>query len=148
MNESLAASGSHMRLLTWAKHFLRHLLSITHRQWLYHNAKIHIRKLEGKTEREHVDIIEEVRDMMLVDPDEELLPCHRHLLEQDFLQLGEGTSVNSQYWLAQMNLALLAVEEPRRRQVTPLATIGTICTRATAGLDITTMSNLAKRTRL
>ena len=100
MNESLAASGSHMRLLTWAKHFLRHLLSITHRQWLYRNAKIHIRKLEGKTEREHVDIIEEVRDMMLVDPDEELLPCHRHLLEQDFLQLGEGTSVNFQYWLA------------------------------------------------
>ena len=85
--------------------------------------------------------------MMLVDP-EELLPCHRNLLEQDFLQLGEGTSVDRQYWLAQMNSALLAVEARRCQQVTPLATVCTICTRATVGLDITTMSSLAKRTRL
>ena len=41
MNESLCTSGSYMRLLKWAKLFLYHLLNITHRQWLYRNAKIH-----------------------------------------------------------------------------------------------------------
>ena len=53
--------------------------------------------------------MEEVRDMMLVDP-ADLLPCHRHLVEQDYLQLGEGTMVDWQYLLAQMNTALSAVE--------------------------------------
>ena len=60
VNDSLCVARSYMRLLTWAKNFLRHLLSITHRQWLYWNARIHLRKLEGKTEREHTKIMEEV----------------------------------------------------------------------------------------
>ena len=60
MHESLCASQSYMRIRTWAKQFLRHLLSITHRQWLYRNAKVHLRKLKGKTEQEHKCIIDEV----------------------------------------------------------------------------------------
>ena len=91
--------------------------------------------------------MEEVRDMMLVDP-ADLLPCHCHLLEQDYLQLGEGTTVDRQYWLAEMNTAISAVEARRRRQVIPLATSGNFRTRAAAGLDITTTSNLAKRARM
>jgi hypothetical protein len=107
MHESLCAAQSFMRIRTWAKHFLRHLISITHRQWLFRNAKLHLRKLEGKTEQEHRQIIQEVRDMMIIEP-EHLLPCHRHLLEQDFARLGAGPSIDRQYWLAQMQSAVSA----------------------------------------
>jgi hypothetical protein len=135
-----------MRLKTWTKFFLRHLLNITHRQWIYRNARIHLRKLEGKTEREHTRIMEDVRDMMLVDPSD-LLPCHRHLLQQDYVRLGEGTTVDRQYWLAQMNSAVSAAESRRQRDMIPPAQAGNVRTRGEAGLDITTMSNLAKRAR-
>ena len=148
VKESLCAAGSRMRLQTWSKFFLRHLINITHRQWLYRNARIHIRKLEGKTEREHTRIMEEVRDMMLVDPSD-LLPCHRHLLRQDYERLGEGTTVDRQYWLAQMTSAVSAAETTQQRyELTSTAGTGNIRTRGDAGLDITARSNLAKRTRL
>ena len=48
---------------------------ITHRQWFYCNARIHLCKLEGKPEWEHTLLIEEVRNIMLVDSSD-LLPCH------------------------------------------------------------------------
>lgn len=82
--------------------------------------------------------MEEVRDMMLVDPADLL----------HYLQLGEGTTVDRQYWLAEMITAISAVEARRHRQVIPLATSGNVRTRAAAGLDITTTSNLAKRARM
>jgi hypothetical protein len=72
------------------------------------NARIHTRKLEGKTEQEHTRIIKEVRGMMLVDKAD----CH--LLEQDYLQLGEGTTVDRQYWLTQTNSDLSTVEVEAR----------------------------------
>ena len=136
-----------MRIRTWSKHLLRHLLCITHRQWLFRNAKVHLRKLEGKTEQEHRQIIEEVREMMLVDSDD-LLPCHRHLLHQDFLKLGSGPSIDRQYWLAQMQSAVSAAAHYtvyHNRQ--PTDKRGTTRRRESSSLDITTVPNLAKRAR-
>lgn len=43
-------------------------------------------------------VIEEVRQMMLVDTSE-LLPRHQHLLEEDFIKLGEGTTQERVIWL-------------------------------------------------
>lgn len=65
------------KIQTWASQLIQHLLNITHRQWLYRNARIHLRKLEGMTNSEHEDIFELVKDMMLIDPSD-LLPRHRH----------------------------------------------------------------------
>ncbi len=45
--------------------------------------------------------------MMLIDP-LELLACHQHLLQQDYISLGEGSYVNSQYVLAQCHWAHVA----------------------------------------
>jgi hypothetical protein len=84
---------SRWRPQTWCKFLIQHLLNITHRQWLYRNAKVHLRKLEGKTAAEHNTVISEVRHMMLIDP-EDLLPQHRVLLERDFQALGEGSTVD------------------------------------------------------
>ena len=47
---------------------------------------------------------------MWTDP-EELLPCHRHYLEEDFGALGEGSAISRQVWIASMDSALSAAKE-------------------------------------
>ena len=41
---------------------------------------------------------------------EDLLPAHQHLVEEDFEQLGEGSAINRQYWIANMESAISATE--------------------------------------
>lgn len=67
--------GSPIKLKTWSTLLVQHLLSITHRQWLYHNIKVKIRKVEGKTTAEHSQVLDKVKQMMLIDPSD-LLLCH------------------------------------------------------------------------
>eukprot|EP00956_Cyclotella_meneghiniana_P012231 scaffold17380_cov52-Cyclotella_meneghiniana.AAC.2 len=107
----LQSTNSYWKIKTWASHLVSHLLNITHRQWLYRNARIHLRKVEGLTAAEHEDVIELIKDMVMVDPaDLLLLPRHRHLLERDFRKLGEGATVDRKLWLQQMRLAISAAD--------------------------------------
>ena len=46
-----------------------------------------------------------VSTLMGTDPTE-LLPRHRHLLDWDFGNLGEGQTVDRQYWIASMESAI------------------------------------------
>lgn len=147
----LHRAGSRMQIRTWAKKFVQLLLNITHRQWLYRNARIHLRAVEGKTEQEHLQVIRAVRNMMLVDP-ATLLPEHRKLLELDFLRLGEGSTVDRQYWLAQMQTAVDVAELSRKkRKLDVYAAQGQALLANTvhqsAGIPKTKQSNLAKRAR-
>ena len=48
-----------------------------------------------------------VKILMGTDP-MELLPQYRHLLDWDFQQLGEDTTVNRQYWIASVESAIKA----------------------------------------
>ena len=81
------------------------VLNIPHRQWLYRNSRIHIRHIEGLSLAEHDDIIQKVRTLIGTDP-MDLLPQHRRLLEIDYEALGAGSSIDRQYWIAQMDLAI------------------------------------------
>ena len=45
----LRKHNSWWKIKTWASHLVQHLLNITHRQWLYRNARIQLRKAEGLT---------------------------------------------------------------------------------------------------
>ena len=74
---------------------------------------MHIRLLEGKTTEEHRVIMEEVLDRLLTS-EEELLPQHRHLVDLDFGRLGEGTTVDRQYWLANLDSAVKAAAHRSR----------------------------------
>jgi hypothetical protein len=103
----LNAIGSRTHISTWATGFIRRILDITHKQWLYRNARLHICLQEGKTIEEHDFIMDQVGDMLLTDPDT-LLPQHQHLLDSDFSKLGEGTSADRQYWLEDMKTAVQA----------------------------------------
>lgn len=89
--ECLQQSGSRRTITSWVAQFIQHLLSITHHQWLCRNARIYTKVKEGRTVSQHVDVMEEVSEMMLVDPSN-LLPRHRHLLKQDWHALGAGST--------------------------------------------------------
>lgn len=157
--EYLRRAQSYWKIRTWASHLIQHLLNITHRQWLYRNARIHLRKLEGMTTSEHLAVIDLVKDMMLVDPSD-LLPQHRRLLELDYKALGEGSSVDRKLWLERMRSALSAAEvvnsrtqrhRGRRRQrseTTEIAIDRYAIYREQAGIAATKRSNIAKKARL
>ena len=49
------------------------------------------------------------------DPND-LLPQHRHLLQRDFRQLGEGTALDRQYWIADMRSAIQTANIVLRRR--------------------------------
>ena len=104
--------GSKWHIESWAKQFLTRVLNITHRQWLYRNSRIHIRQVEGLSLADHESILQKVRTLIGTDPTD-LLPHHRSLLYTDFEALGEGTSTDRQYWIAQMESAINA--QKRRR---------------------------------
>ena len=76
----------------WGRLFITKLLNITHKQWIFRNSHIHYKKLDGMTEAQHLASFSKVRDLMYTDP-RDLLPKHRYLLEEDFPQLGEGSSL-------------------------------------------------------
>jgi hypothetical protein len=78
---TLTAVSSKWTIKSWSCHFIKRVLSITHRQWLYRNARIHIRLADGLTEPEHKTIIQLVQDLLHTDPND-LLPQHRYLLSR------------------------------------------------------------------
>ena len=95
---------SRLHIKTWGSKFIQHVLSITHDQWIFRNARVHIKLLEHKTVDEHDSIMESVMDR-LTTPPEDLLTQHRHLMEMDFTKLGEGTTADRQYWIATVDSA-------------------------------------------
>ncbi len=106
------------------------------------------------TNSEHEDIFELVKDMMLVDPSD-LLPQHKHLLEQDYKKLGSGSTVARKLWLQQMRSAVSAVDVTacewdgeRTRQASSLS-VSAVRNydryRRQAGILVTECANLAKR---
>jgi hypothetical protein len=76
----------------------------------------------------------------------------RILLELDFQALGEGSTVDTQIWLAQMKSALGAAEVLASKWKEDFLVQQQVesgsRTREKAGLSLTKQSNLAKRTRL
>ena len=151
----LQSTNSYWKIKTWSSHLVQHLLNITHRQWLYRNARIHLRKVEGLTAAEHEDVIELVKDMVMVDP-ADLLPRHRHLLERDFRKLGEGATVDRKLWLQQMRSAISAADSvitENSNRSRNSAIVGMVVAkydsyRQLAGVAATKRSNMAKRVRL
>ena len=98
---------------SWATNMIERLLGITHRQWIYQNARVHLEKLDGHTEAEHAAIMSRVRVLLWTDPDD-LLPQDRMLLEGNFEALGSGTAAGHLYWIVSMESSLGGVTHDRR----------------------------------
>ena len=112
----LRQSQSRLSISSWACQFTQRILAIPHQQWLYRNARIHIRLIEGLTAADHNRIQDRVSHLLHTDPDD-LLPQHQPLLlKQNFYQLGIGTSLDRQHWIAQMNSAIAAASHATHKR--------------------------------
>ena len=70
-------------------------------------------KVEGLTPAQHEKLMDNVEDMIHIDP-MELLPEHRGLLDIDFEKLAKGAMEDRQYWLAKMESAVSAADHVRK----------------------------------
>lgn len=99
----------------WAKGLVNHLIRITHCQWKYRNDTTHFR-VEGRTPEQHREVIQEMNRLMEVDPST-LLPKYRHLFEdEDFAELGRGSTTNRIFWISAAKSAIAASAIHRRRK--------------------------------
>ncbi len=62
---------------------------------------------DGLTTNQHLDMFTKICSLLQMLPTD-LLPCHRHLLNQDFHDLGNGVTIWRQLWIASMESALSA----------------------------------------
>jgi len=97
------------RVDAWGRGFIERLIRITHAQWIFRNSHVHYKKLEGMTEAQHMDIFRRVEELMWDDP-MDLLPAHRHLLEEDLQGLGECSSATRLYWVLSVEAAQKTAE--------------------------------------
>lgn len=134
--KSLKRHKSKMHIKTWAITFIQQVLHITHQQWLFRNARVHIGLLEGKTTTKHHEIMTQVLEKLSTSPDD-LLPQHRHLVEVDFAHLGKGTTLDWQYWLATLESAIQAASHTRPQAEQDIRHRETDITNAVTDLDPT-----------
>jgi hypothetical protein len=117
MHFHLTHTRSLLSAIDWAKQLVNHLVRITHRQWTYRNSVVHF-TVEGRTPKQHREIIAELEQLMSVDP-KTLLPKYHHLFEdEDFVALGRGSSNHKLYWIsaAKTSIAASAIAHKQRRQ--------------------------------
>ena len=103
---------------SWAWGLSHRLLQLTHRQWIYRNSVVHY-KVQGITMRQHERIMDNVEHYAMTDP-EDLLPENRHLLDIDFEALGEASSIEKQFWVAEMETAVAASDHVKQGTVQAL----------------------------
>ncbi len=64
-------------------------------------------QIEGLTTDQHLNLFTKIHSLLQTSPTN-LLLCHRHLLNQDFHDLGNGETIRWQLWIASMESALSA----------------------------------------
>ena len=90
----------------WGVKLVKSLINITHNQWIYRNVDVH-HVIDGLTSNQHTILFARVRELLMTDANH-LLPCHRHLLNQDFHHLGNADTLSHQIWVASMESAISA----------------------------------------
>jgi hypothetical protein len=88
----------------WARGLMHWLLKLTHCQWLYRNATVHMKVKDGMTAAQHNLIFSRMEECLLIDP-AYLLVEDRQLLNADFDQLIRGPTLDKLEWLAEMDSA-------------------------------------------
>jgi hypothetical protein len=92
----------------WAQGLIRRLLQMTHAQWAYRNATVHLEVKEGWTATAHKTILEIMEGFLHTDP-EQLLEKHCHLLFSDFAALSSSPTKDKLELISEIDSALGAV---------------------------------------
>ena len=113
-----AASPCRMNGADWMKHFVSHLLHISHSQWLYRNFTLHDTTRGYLRLKERQNVLIQIDQLLEVDPNN--IPAEsRFLLEMDFDGLYQSTFEKQAYWVVAMKAAYRAGRRTalvRRRQ--------------------------------
>ena len=86
------------------------LLQITHQQWMYWNATVHLKIKDGCTVAQHQQALDKIGMCLDTDP-EELLQEHLHLLFTNFENLAAGPIKVKQQWVAEFEAARSAAHK-------------------------------------
>ena len=97
----------------WARGLMRRLLQITHEQWIYRNATVHLKVSDGLTVAQHESILTTMEGYLHTDP-AQLLEENRHLLYSNFVALAEGPTKDRVEWISEIESALGAAEHVAR----------------------------------
>ena len=94
----------HGSIEKWGANLIQSLLSLTHKQWLYHNSNVHYIS-EGLTAQQHEELQAKIYELMKT-KQSALLQQHWHFLTIDFVELGRGPTLACQVWVANMEMAI------------------------------------------
>jgi hypothetical protein len=84
----------------WGTKFIKSLIGLTHKQWLYRNKDVHYVS-EGLTLRQHKELTAKVKVLMKTKRSA-LLGRHRHYMSTNFDELGRGPTLARQVWVVNM----------------------------------------------
>ncbi len=101
----------------WEILFLKSLLNLTHKQWIFWNADVH-HKIDGLMQQQHMELFSCIWILMET-ASSDLPPCHCHLLDKKFLNLGNAEKIQQQLLIASMESALSAAFRATTGQVRP-----------------------------
>jgi hypothetical protein len=92
---------------------MQQLLQMTHAQWAYRNATVHLEVREGQTAAAHETILETMEGFLHTDT-EQLLKEHHHLLFSDVAALASGPIKDKLEWISEIDSALGAASHVAR----------------------------------
>ena len=88
----------------WECKFIKGLIGLTHRQWLYQNNKVHYVS-NGLTMKQHEELKAKIK-ILLKTKRCALLPRNRHYMLTHFEVHGSGSTLACQVWVANMEMAI------------------------------------------
>jgi hypothetical protein len=97
----------------WAQGLMQWLLQMTHAQWAYRNAAIHLEAKEGWTAAARETILGTMEDFLHTDY-EQFLEERHHLLFSDFAALAFRPIKDKLEWIAEIDSALGAASHVAR----------------------------------
>ena len=99
-----AVSPCRMNGCDWMKHFITHLLHISHSQWLYRNFTLHDKARGYLRLKERKNVLLEIDRLLDVNPND--IPTEsKFLLEMDFDSLYRTSFEKQSYWVVAMKAA-------------------------------------------
>jgi hypothetical protein len=88
----------------WGAKFIKGLISITHKQWLYRNSNVH-HVIDGLSSQQQQDLSAKIH-RLLETKRTSLLERHKHFMDVDFMKLGSGTTIARQVCIANVKMVI------------------------------------------
>ncbi len=88
----------------WGAKYIKSLISITHKQWLYRNSDVH-HVIDELTSRQQQELTVRIHEKLQTKKNS-LLERHKHLMDVDFVKLGSGPTIVRQVWVANVEMAI------------------------------------------